>query len=1098
MRPSSRPIWWFFALALVLPVTLAAALDASVLDASVLRVGEAVQGSVSPGAEETFVFEAARGEYLRLRLEQRGIDVVLRLYGPDGSLSAEVDGPGGRWVEERLSTLTPKAGHYRVEIAAAPDEPAAGTYELVLEELRAAVDEDGRRLEADDHFHRGRHLRQATSEPERRAAVDAFRQAADLYRGLSDPRGEADAVDQLGGVFLMLGDVETAQDHFELALPLYELADHAPGIADTENDLGITLSRLGERAEAEKRFHRALGLWRELDDLEGQSIVTESLGVLHYRQGDLPKARARLEESLGLSAAAGDRPGQISTLSSLGVIYGQLGDVAAAVDGHQRALALIRETGDRHREPQLLYNIAAGHRVLGELQEALDGYRRALPLARQLGQRDIEHKTLMELAETYRSLGRPEEALEMLEGLDGEPAWVQIKKGWLAQDLGRADRAGRHFQKALDLSRGVEDRRKELQSLIGLVWSLHAEGRLTDALARQRDALAMSRELGDRVTECDALLGGGEILLSSGLPDEALAAVEQALVLGIELGDPTREAMIRIRLADVLRRLGRLEDARSEAENALAEIESARGALIAPDLRASFGSGRYDHHELYIELLMELGDTTAALEATERARARGLVELLAESRVQARAGLDEALAGKERDASRRVSGIQSRLIRELSSTRSSNPEGSNPGDSKSVERLRQALEQARAERDAVEEEIRRRHPRYLSFRYPKSLGVREMQSLLAPDAALLVYSQGHSRSFLFVLKPDGLTAYDLAPAGDIAPRVERFLSATSSAPSRRLQGRLKQASRTLYQQLVAPAADALEGVRMLVIVPDRELHHLPFEALASDDRALVDHHVISYAPSASVLAVLDRTGKGNKGNRDGESWVGIAQSLGASPSQAQQTASRISESTVTRTGRLFDAWDPRPLPGAADEVRSIAALFSGSGTAWVGDGVHETKIKNDPAVRRARILHIAAHGLIDDREPSYSGLLLGAEPAGGEDGLLQVHEIFGLRLNAELVVLSACETGLGRRLRGEGMLGMSRAFFYAGSQALVVSLWPAADDATSELMQAFYRHLQAGKGKAAALAEAKRELRQGQRYAHPFYWAPFVLVGDPD
>ena len=1054
------------------------------LGASTLAVGRPAEGALAPGESTAFTVIAGEARYLRLRLDQQGVDVALRLFDPGGVLVAEVDGPGGRWVEELHSAVTRRAGTYRVEVRARGE--AAGKFQLVLEELRETMPEDVHRLRADVHHHRGRHLRQLPARERQLEALDAFREAADRYRLAGDRRGEADALDQMGGVYLRLGEFEKARDLYERALPLYEAAGHLPGRADALNDLGIALARLGERRAAGEHFQRSLEIFRQGGDRKGQAMALNSLGILHFGLGELEQARERLGESLELRRGAGDRPGEISTLNSLAVVDRTMGRIDRSLDGYARALELVRDTGDRGREALLLFNLATAHKVLGEHQEALDGYRRTLVLTREQGRRNLENSTLIELAETHRDLGRHDEALALLasalertreRGARGDEARVLMTAGWVRVDLGQPAEAREDFRRALEISRAEKQRRTELHCLRGLARASREEGRLEETLAIQQQALALSRALGDPVTVGDALREMGDAELASSRPQRALDLYRQALDRGREVADPVREAMGRGGLARALRSLGRLAEARAEISTALAKAEEVRSAVVAPEMRASFRATRFRDHELHVALLLELGRPEAAFAAGERARARGLVELLAEAEAGVRAGLDPELAARERRASRRLSGVQSRLIRELSQAER---------DDRRLALLRRGLEEARAELEVVAEEIRRRHPRYAAVRHPEPLGAGEVRRLLGEDTALLAYSLGEERSVLFVLRRDGFTVHDLAPAPEIAAAVEQFRAAAAHAPSRRLQGRLQQASRTLHEQLIAPAAGSLDAVHSLVIIPDRELHHLPFEALPSDQGSVLERYAVSYAPSASVLASLAEAPPGDASL----SFLGIAEPLEAAE------AARQSPDVPTRTGRLFEAWSWRPLPGAAAEVRAIAGLLPSAST-WIGGEADEARVKSDPAVGRARILHFATHGLVDDREPSYSGLLLGAPPGSAEDGLLQVHEIFDLRLSADLVVLSACETGLGQRLRGEGILGLARAFFYAGARRLVVSLWPAADAATSTLMQAFYRHLRDGRSEAEALARAKRELAADGRFSHPFYWAPFVLVGDP-
>ncbi len=1077
------------------------AFQPAVAGAAGLVPEQPIEGELAPGETASFVLSTNAGQYLRLRLDQQGIDLSLRLYSPGGALLHKVDGPGGKWIEELLSLVTEQAGSYRLEVSAGPEEAAAGRYRITLEALRDVTPEDAPRLLGEELFHRGRHLRRLPSRDQRLRAIDHFRHAADAFRRADDARGEAGSLAQMGNAHRTLGEPATAVGHLRRALALYRKCGHLPGQAEADTDLGHALVRLGRMQEAHGHYSRALELWRKLGDASGQAMTLTGVGRLHQKQGKLQAALDAYRQALKLRRAAGDLPGEAVTLNNLGIVYRDLGELAKTVDAYQQAVAIARETGRRDREVLYLANLAVAHMTLGELQPALDGFRQALPLARALGDRRLEQMTLAHLADVYRDLGQPEQAreilvtaLELARASESrvEEAFLLMTMGWVHLDLDRCVEAREHFASALELSREQGARKAELHSLRGLARCHRREQRLPEALAALDQALAISRDHGYPIAEADNLQEAGEILLAAGRPEQARDQLRVALERARELTDPIREATLRGHLARAERALGRLAEARTQVEAALDKYAEVRSAVVDPELRASFRAGRFRDWEFHVDLLMELehrrpgdGSLAAALASVERSRARGLVELLAEAGVEIHSHVASELKQRELQNARLLAGIQSRLIAELSTTQR---------DEARLATLRQRLEAARAERLRLEREIRRQDPHYATIRYPQPLELDGIRSLLDERTALLEYVLGEERSFLFVVTPDGLTAHQLAPAAAIAGSVERFRAA-ASRPSRRLRSRLSQACQRLYEQLIAPAADAIAEVDTLLIVPDRELYYLPFETLMSADGAyLLAGRAVAYIPSASVLSSLGRPPSAPSARR----FVGFAQPFDPGVLAPETPAETAPEPTTRGSAEPFQRWSWRPLPGSVEEVRSIARLFPPASAAVYADTeASEGKVKRDPQVARAHFLHFAAHGLVDDHEPAYSGLLLGADPASGEDGLLQVHEIFDLRLDAELVVLSACDTGLGKRLRGEGILGLSRAFFYAGATSLVVSLWPVADASSGELMQDFYRHLQRGAGKAEALAAAKRELIAGGRYAHPFYWAPFILLGQP-
>jgi CHAT domain-containing protein len=345
------------------------------------------------------------------------------------------------------------------------------------------------------------------------------------------------------------------------------------------------------------------------------------------------------------------------------------------------------------------------------------------------------------------------------------------------------------------------------------------------------------------------------------------------------------------------------------------------------------------------------------------------------------------------------------------------------------------------------------------------------------------------------------------PAESVLHERVQALRAAVARPQRlRLANYVVQAE-ALYRDLIAPVGAWLAGKSALVIVPDGILHYLPFEVLLPPDRRraaaldvaqlpyLVREYTISYAPSASVLAGLPA--ERDRGETPSRALLAVADPIYAAPEAkdlgllALSLRRALGESSAGRLPRLAES---------RREVERIAALYAKPETRLLlGEEAREERLKGSKELRHYRILHFAVHTVLNEARPRYSGLVLSAPAAASEeDGLLQVDEIFNLKLQADLVVLSACESGLGKTVHGEGIVGLARAFFYAGTSALVVSLWKVADHSTAELMARFYRYLQdPRRDKAAALRAAQLDLIRAGRFAHPYYWAPFVLLGRP-
>jgi CHAT domain-containing protein len=387
--------------------------------------------------------------------------------------------------------------------------------------------------------------------------------------------------------------------------------------------------------------------------------------------------------------------------------------------------------------------------------------------------------------------------------------------------------------------------------------------------------------------------------------------------------------------------------------------------------------------------------------------------------------------------------------------------------------------------ERLEVEIRKRDRHYAEIRYPSTLRADQIRALVDDHTVLLHYFVGEEASFLLVVTRKGLDLHRLPGSPALAEQVSQLRSLIQARGPRRLP-RFKETATALYSLLLGPASSALDGKSRLLIAPDGPLYLLPFEALLTENRGssyadlpyLLRRYAISYVPSASVLADLR---KNRPAENPGKRFLAFADpdyrgtSIGALRSSSE-APSRATEGLSQ-------------LPESGREVTRIAELFPASASMlYVGAAATKKNIEQSPFLRRTPLVHFALHGTVSEAHPELSGLEL-------SDGRLRVSEIFNLRMNADLLTLSACETGLGKQVRGEGMVGLTRAFLYAGARSVVVSLWPVADRSTADFMHDMYRNLPTGK--AEALRRAKLAMISSREFSEPYYWAPFILSGDP-
>jgi CHAT domain-containing protein/tetratricopeptide (TPR) repeat protein len=1056
------------------------------------------------------------GTYVRLAILSTSPDLIVRHLGPDGE-TEELQVAGGGIEPPRLSWVTARAGNYLWTVE--PQGPP-GAHALALEEVRSAGPCDEVRLRAE------RALLAA-----RRELGGPRPDAASSARALLEPAaagaaqaGERRAVFE---VLLELARAAARQQPAEGARLFESALDLARELGDPSAE-AVAVQRQAESFPGSLRLESlraALEIRRQLGDEGGQAHLLYLVGYYHERRGEIADAVDSYRQALSLHWRTDDEYGQAVTLGELGVLFGGLGDSDRALDYLDVSFARGQEAGALDLQAFALRERASIDMDLGELQAAHDEYARVHGLLSTAGPR--------------ATAGSATEAAWALDGLAVSLLY-----------MGQPEKARQWYGEELSAFEALQDPKGRAYALLGLGSSFEGEHQPGRALEYFQEALSIIRASGLRQVEGLALYDLGKAHRELGQPLQAIAELEAAFAL--EAADrPVRQAQTQIELATAYREAGKraaaeaafqhaaqlggaaplveaaaqaglarlrrdrgdLAAARSAIGRALAITEELRSGVVRPDQRVTFLAARRGYFELYVDLLMRLdrqqraaGHDVEALAASEQARARGLLDLLAKERVNVRQGIPAELKRRETEIGERIARLQTRLW----SSRQALPDAE-------AQRLRRDLEQAEEAEKELDAEMRRREPAYAAVRAPETLPLPRIQGLLDERTALLEFFVGDEGSYLFVVTREGLAVHPLPSRRQLDPLVESVRNAVGS--DSRLRARhYTQDAYQLYRQLLLPAAGELRGKPRLVVAADGPLYSLSFEALLTaavqdgglprrDLPYLIRERSVSYVPSASVLAQLT-AGRAAAGDAPaaGKLFVGFGDPARA-PAAAQESggAATSDSGCAAASGPALERGSgvapaglvqPPPLPAARDEVCRIARLFGADQAAvFLGSQASEENVKASAVVRSARILHFAAHGLLDEDHPDLSGLQLTHAGDSAEDGLLQVREIFNLQLRADLVVLSACQSGLGREVSGEGLIGMTRAFLYAGASSVVVSLWQVDDVSTSDLMVGFYSQLKAGLDRSDALRNAKLELIERSRYWHPYFWAPFILVG---
>jgi CHAT domain-containing protein len=750
----------------------------------------------------------------------------------------------------------------------------------------------------------------------------------------------------------------------------------------------------------------------------------------------------------------------------------------------------------------------------GRSADALPHLGAALTWAQKSQDRDLVTAAYTRLAAAYQDLGDSTRALDALNRSieanpnPGDAVRLQslTRRGLVEGELHDAEAAKAHIREALALTRRIGDRRSEAQVLIDLARTCDRfDADHSEALSSAEKAVEIAREIHVPVIEIGARNQLGSLLRVAGRLTEARQTLEAARDLVNRSHEHRDEPYVLKNLGQVLTALGspaegesvlRKAANRADADNltkirwvarfelaqmhaqrdpeaadrefqeALAILEEQQTSVLLEGFRAGALDetlAEFNPYDRYISFLLDRGESARAFHVAERQRARAFLDTLSVTRDALARQVPAAYSDKERRTLDRIKAAQAALRTE---------------DLSDTNRAELVARVSSAENELTQLRLRFAidHPSLAQARYPKLWEVRELQTnLLQPDESLLSIYLGAERSVAWIVTRRELNTIALPPAGRIDALVREALAEIRNPLSQK-----RSALMALSQALsIDQMARNCRGMR-LVIVPHKILYDIPFEALLdASGRPLIERFAISYAPSASSLAFLRSSSRSS-----------------AAPLTLLAVANPIVTGSRTANTRAVDLAHInllQPLPQTEKEVRGIAALFGES--ARVLDGQRATRLEVANGLDETRILHFATHGLIDEDRPERSGLVLTADPPR-DDGLLQMRDIYSLRLRADLVTLSACETALGRHATGEGIIGLTRAFFYAGAQSVVASLWDVDDAATSEFMQKFYASIRRGESIDIALQRAKLDfIRAGGRTSAPFYWASFIVSG---
>lgn len=933
-------------------------------------------------------------------------------------------------------------------------------------------------------------------------ALPVLQKLVEKFAANGQPREEAAATHYIGECHWRLGDFDAARSHLDRALAQEIAIRDRLGQGKTTNSLGLLEWDLGHYDQAMSNFRKAGDIAREVGDKKLQGASLNNLSLVYDELGDYKTSLKQYQQVLEIYRDADFPRGLGDTLGNIGGVHLLLGRYREALGYYEQALEISEQLKSKPSMSQDHGNIALCYLGLGEVDTALEHFERAIELAKQAGMQQDEAywmrgqgNGLIRKGQYDRGLELHQAALAIYDEVNAQAELLEAlhDMGQLYLLLGDPESAEKHFRQALELARAIDLSRGITQNLIALGDLHYRRQQLQDSAsryeeARQRaaeseeqhfqaeallrlalvhrdqqrakdaareigEALAIARETGARPVEAEALFARADLNRRTGQPKQALDGFSAAETAIAKTGDPDLQWQIHFGRALAHKALGDKVAAIEELTAAVQLIESVRNRLREQRFRAGYVEDKYEVYVELVRLQLETGRTEDAFLSAERLRARNYSEQLVD---RGPAVLSEGDRREETRLRERIRQLQRAVADE---------EGQGQPTSRQLALATLSDELMLAEREYQAFLDDRADPVADGGLHDAIPSTASIQSHLAAGEALLEYVVGSETLFVFVLTQGGVFAKSL-PQGrsDLSVRISLLRDLTR----RPGDDRWYKPAAALSSILIKPLHEAgwLRNVRQLYVVPHGVLNYLPFALLPQQDagnrQLLIDRYTIAFLPTAAALLQKDRAAH-------------LPRSLLAmAPARSK-------------------------LRYAPDEARSVDALFRPHSKLLIGVGATESRFKS--LAGQYRVLHLATHGFFNRLNPMLSGVELEIDDAN--DGMLQVHEVLDLRLDAELVTLSACETALGSGYfaevpAGDEFIGMTRAFLAAGSESVLATLWEVDDRSSVRLMTRFYEHQQSANGsrnKVDALAMAQRELIASRELDHPYYWAPFMLVG---
>jgi CHAT domain-containing protein len=1060
--------------------------------------GTTIHQELGPGELKKFEVSVDGNKLLHFSVEKGDLCLVTRLFDSSGTKVVEHISQSFEKIEISFPIL--QAGKYRIELQSREKVEPRRTVDLRIEPLADLTERNRKDSEARQKIAQASVLRADWTEASLRQAINLYDEAERIWSSISDLENAAVSATESGNVCAIISEFSEALRRYQTAVTIatragkpmlkaralsqtalvqsyqgnnnlaHKTASEAlallPNAQDAENNDGVALSNLGEVDQARGNWSKATQEFEEAVkilqiDRKAQAKAYLSLGNISGTLGVLDKATNYVDKALTLNQQIGNKVGEGLSLGASGLVHTAKLDAKSALDSYRKASEIFSVIGDRRSEAIAQNSLGQSYQTINELPTALTFYEKSLQLFELIGAHDGAVSSTFKIAQIYSSNRNDEQALK-------------------------------YYNICLQMSRTARKSHYKANVLKGIADIYLREDRYALALAQIEKVLRFYQSIGDYRGQTAALNSHGDLFLRRSQNEAALNAYSRALPLSEKVQDKGLQISTLVNLARANLRLDRPESAYSLIQRALKMIDDLRADVGSPEAQASFISGQQAPYELCFDILRQLdqkypgkGYLAEALFISEKNRARSLRDLINQVHANVRQDVSTELLDREVEL-RGLIRIQAQYQIELSLDKSLSTE------------YLEATNQLNQLRATYQETIAQLRDHNTDRMLPQ-ISVAQIQEQLKDGSILLEYVFGEQHTYLFAVTSNTLNAYELPPRKDIDAAALDVYSTTTrrqqvgndyqaiEAADKDLQAK----ATGLSEMILGPAAHLI-GAKRLIIVAEGSLQFVPFEALpnpASSTRSplIESNEVVILSSMSTLLAIRARSHQSS-----GQKVLAVI----ADPVFSRDDA-RVENTLVNKNSSANNA--PARLAHAAEEADAISK-DAPWGTTSIFKGFDATReVVMSPAISKHEIVHFATHAFVDSEQPEVSSIALTNIDRNGVEhiGLLSLQDIYRLNLSSELTVLSACQTALGKSVKGEGLVGLTHAFISAGSNSVVASLWKVDDRATELLMAEFYDGmLHKDMTPSSALRSAKLKLMKDNNFKEPYYWAGFVLQGE--